>query len=1063
MMINTIKLLAILIYLIPSILLATQSLPANKISLKAYPYFQTIQQSSAAFDHIGYELSQDTNGFLWYAGFNGLIRFDGYEIKEFSHEPNNPDSIAENAIRTITADKKGGLWISLYNLGLAHYDAETEKFSHFPHDKDNTNSPSSNTIRDIITLDNGDLWIGGREGLSYYSLKSNVFTHYDSDSEIKNDSYIVDMTIDKLGKLWLATARGLKFFDKEKEQLVPVKLFTASKQIITEKQQHTLFRKIITANDGRLWLAGYQAHIHLLDPKSNIITKVQGDSKSGEHNHMAIAQVSETEIWVSNLTNGIEIFDATTTKKLNHINPNLNAAHTLKSKKVDAIFTDAAGTVWLSFNGSKLQYYNQALSAFQYVHLDKMLTKEAMVYLLPLTSETSLVSVNKRLIEFKNESGEQKFLSFPKDDKYAEQTWEVSSLAHGSKNEIWLTTTNSTLIKFDLITQQESYYSYSEMGFKGNNPYDVHYISEQEIMLSTSGGPLTFNPQTKKFKTFKTKEQKDITERTWYIHKTEQSDYFIATNIGLYYQLSHQEGFSFYPLNRNNFRGSSVERVLPGKNGEIWLFTNQSTYQLHIKGDQLVLNELPSPPSGLSLDFMSLNIDNKGNLWFGPYAYYNPYQQQYYNLSHYNILNNKTPAGLEIFGNTIYAISDKNIILIDTEKLKPISYQAPIKLIELKSGENTIITGNSSLIVPADKQELSAKFSALDLVHANKTQYQYRLKGYDDDWRTTPTNERRATYTSLPPGDFTLEVKAQHKSGEIAHKKLSIPITVLPKFYQTWWFLLCIVVLTALLLWFIHKLFLQKAMRKEQESNMHNLAIERASMMEELILKKNQLLADVSHELSTPLTVLKLQVESLKDDLEDDVQVSYDALDSKLDDIQHLIDDIHQLAQSDVGALQMNIELFELNETLDLWQEELTQFVHKNKLAFEINRDLPTNFIVEFDRDRIKQIFTNLLTNSIKYTNKPGQVLLSASVKNQTLVLSIEDSEPAVSDSDLVNIFERLYRVENSRSRDTGGSGLGLAICKSLIEAHGGEIYAEHSDLGGLKIIIQIPPSRSSL
>ncbi len=235
------------------------------------------------------------------------------------------------------------------------------------------------------------------------------------------------------------------------------------------------------------------------------------------------------------------------------------------------------------------------------------------------------------------------------------------------------------------------------------------------------------------------------------------------------------------------------------------------------------------------------------------------------------------------------------------------------------------------------------------------------------------------------------------------------------------------------------------------------ISSERADLIAELIEKKNQLLADVSHELGTPLTVLKLQVESLKDNLEDDVQATYNSLDNKLNDIEHLIDDIHQLAQSDIGALQMNIEQFQFNDTLAFWEQELTQFVNKNKLTFNIVNDIPDNLMVNFDRDRIKQIFINLLNNSIKYTKKPGNVKLSASVNNNMLNLFIEDSAPGVPDKELTKIFERLYRVENSRSRETGGSGLGLAICKSLIVEHKGNIYAEHSSLGGLKVVIELP------
>jgi len=235
------------------------------------------------------------------------------------------------------------------------------------------------------------------------------------------------------------------------------------------------------------------------------------------------------------------------------------------------------------------------------------------------------------------------------------------------------------------------------------------------------------------------------------------------------------------------------------------------------------------------------------------------------------------------------------------------------------------------------------------------------------------------------------------------------------------------------------------------------LVSERAEMMAELMVKKNQLLADVSHELGTPLTVLKLQVESLQDDLEEDVQLTYCTLDKKLDDIQHLIDDIHQLAQSDIGALRLKLEPFNIVEAFQSWQGEFAQTANQYDLSFKFDNQLPKKLNVKLDQDKIKQVLNNLFANSAKYTDKPGSLALSVSIKNDNLLLVIEDSSPSVKEKDLNHIFERLFRVESSRSRETGGSGLGLAICKSIIEAHQGIIHAEHSSLGGLKIVFKIP------
>jgi len=227
--------------------------------------------------------------------------------------------------------------------------------------------------------------------------------------------------------------------------------------------------------------------------------------------------------------------------------------------------------------------------------------------------------------------------------------------------------------------------------------------------------------------------------------------------------------------------------------------------------------------------------------------------------------------------------------------------------------------------------------------------------------------------------------------------------------------------------------------------------------MTELVENKNKLLADVSHELRTPLTVLKLQVESLQHNLDDDVGASYQALDEKLSDIGRLISDIYQLAQSDIGALELNLDDLEFPEAVNDWVKEFELLVRSNNLSWQFKNQLPQTVSINADINRIKQVLANLINNSVKYTDKPGKVCLSVYSKDSQLYITIEDSSPSVPANLQSQIFERLYRVEESRSRETGGSGLGLAICKSLIEAHNGIITASTSDQGGLTVTIQIP------
>jgi len=102
-------------------------------------------------------------------------------------------------------------------------------------------------------------------------------------------------------------------------------------------------------------------------------------------------------------------------------------------------------------------------------------------------------------------------------------------------------------------------------------------------------------------------------------------------------------------------------------------------------------------------------------------------------------------------------------------------------------------------------------------------------------------------------------------------------------------------------------------------------------------------------------------------------------------------------------------------------------------------------------------LFDNLFQNTCRYTEDGGELVININKQDKHVVIEWFDSKPGVSDEDLSHLFDRLYRVDSSRNRAQGGSGLGLAICKNIVEAHDGTIRAEHSSLGGLKLVIQIP------
>lgn len=242
-----------------------------------------------------------------------------------------------------------------------------------------------------------------------------------------------------------------------------------------------------------------------------------------------------------------------------------------------------------------------------------------------------------------------------------------------------------------------------------------------------------------------------------------------------------------------------------------------------------------------------------------------------------------------------------------------------------------------------------------------------------------------------------------------------------------------------------------------REFTKRRVAAFKAGLLEESVQRKNAMLAEVSHELRSPLTALQLQIESLEYNLEDDPAAAYARLNRKVSELNQLIEDLYQLARADNGLLKLDIEEVSVKDLVEEITEGYSEVVEHHGLKLETELSEATNDLVPADALRIKQVIVNLIRNSLNYTDSPGIIKCSTQIAPDKVEILLEDSAPSVSEPDLERLFERMYRADSSKQRDSSGSGLGLSICKSLIDAHKGTIEASQSSLGGLKINISLP------
>lgn len=221
--------------------------------------------------------------------------------------------------------------------------------------------------------------------------------------------------------------------------------------------------------------------------------------------------------------------------------------------------------------------------------------------------------------------------------------------------------------------------------------------------------------------------------------------------------------------------------------------------------------------------------------------------------------------------------------------------------------------------------------------------------------------------------------------------------------------------------------------------------------------ERRQWVADISHELRTPLAVLQGEIEALLDGIRNVNLETIRSLHAETLRLKRLVDDLYQLSLSDLGALTYRKENLNPVEILKNSVESYRKEFDRKCITLKEDIDKDTRAACFGDRERLRQLFVNLLENSLSYTDTGGMLKIVAKQNGNCVMIEFQDSKPGVSNEELERLFDRFYRVEESRNRKSGGAGLGLAIIKKIVEAHKGVISAHSSPLGGLLIRINLP------
>jgi signal transduction histidine kinase len=217
---------------------------------------------------------------------------------------------------------------------------------------------------------------------------------------------------------------------------------------------------------------------------------------------------------------------------------------------------------------------------------------------------------------------------------------------------------------------------------------------------------------------------------------------------------------------------------------------------------------------------------------------------------------------------------------------------------------------------------------------------------------------------------------------------------------------------------------------------------------------RKQLTADVAHELRTPLATIGTHIEAMIDGVWEPTRDRLSSCYEEIERMGRLVRDMENLARVESGALKLGKTRLDLREIAESTIRNFEAEIRAKGIDVRVDGEIPE---IEADRDRISQVFVNLISNAVKYTNDNGSITVTLSETDKTARVDVTDDGEGISEGDLPFIFERFYRADKSRNRTTGGSGIGLAVVRSIVSSHGGTVEVESAPGNGSRFRVELP------
>ncbi len=996
-------------------------------------------------------ITQDAKGFMWFGTRNGLNRFDGTSFKIFHNNINDAHSIGSNSILSLFEDKQQRLWVGTYK-GLYVYDALHENFSLF-------DRIPQGEVRSINGDNKNNIWIIANQVLYKLNETTNVITAYNDAS-----SPSVALNISSRGNVWVASSNSV------------IKKYNAAKNIFTEYDINKLsnnnapvfIQTMHPVSDSTILIATLQQVLLLNTNTKHLENVFQHTVWQNNIQVHRIIQQSPNVFWFGT-EDGLYILDLADDKSL-HIQKQYADPYSINDNVITDFCKDKEGNTWVGTFFGGVNYYSKQLSQFQKYFptpgvnsLSGNLVHEICAdnngNIWIGTEDAGLHKLDTKTGLFKN------FMPGKQSGSIAYQN------IHGlvcDNNELWIGTYEHGLDVMDLRTEKViRHYEKSNKpnSLSSNFIVSIYKTNEGDILIGTWNGLYKYDKLHDNFLLMPY-----FNHQAQAIHEDENGTLWVCSyGNGVYYyneRTGVRGNLRYDATNKNSLTNNYVNNLFEDSKHNMWFCTESGLCYID-EASKKIIRYVDEPALRDNQVFKVLE-DNKGLLWVSTSKGMVNLNLQNHQIKTYNTSNGllseqfnynsgfKNSDGSLFFGTVKGMISFNPSLFVDNNTIPPVY----ITGIQINNNELNIDTHSSlkqsiqyakNITLPYDSSNITIEAAALSYTMPALNSYAYKMDGLDKDWTSIESN-RKIYYTKLPPGDYTFMIKGSNGDKVWNNKVTQLQITILPPWWASKW-AYALYVLIVLVIGFIIFRYYHIAMREKNQRRIKMLEIAKER---EVYNSKIEFFTNVTHEIRTPLTLIKLPVEKLLKSFSKDanLQEHLAMIEKNTNRLIHLTNQLLDFRKAEANNYTLNFVRTDINELLREIFANYKPIAEEKKLSFKL--EMPRIALLAYvDAEALRKIISNLLSNAIKYAEQSISIRLLPFNSDDNLFHIEFRNDGFVIPYELRDkIFEPFYRLKETEK--LAGTGIGLPLSRSLAELHKGKLELKQANNYNL-FLLSIP------